>query len=233
MKRTEIRLLRYPELLLPDVLKRIGYSSPKELDDTTRARVLSLIDEARSLLKVDWTVRHAPILGWSGEMIEGEGIAIFSRKWAQLLAGMDSPELVCAFAVTLGARLDMEIATHQVKSVFETRVLDAFGSTAAEQAADSVSDMLSRKLRDDGYVCTQRFSPGHCDWALEEGQKALFAFLLPETIGIRRLVSGAIIPVKSITAVVIAARRVPVKTPCHSCYKAECTYRMEKFDPEV
>jgi hypothetical protein len=111
-------------------------------------------------------------------------------------------------AVTVGA----EVST-RISQLFEARdfalasILDAAASEGAERAADLVQahweELLSARLGGEHDMRLLRYSPGYCGWHIS-GQKALFAALRPQEIGISLSESFLMVPIKSVSAVIVA-----------------------------
>jgi hypothetical protein len=213
-----------PEILLPLVFNRIGYSQ-KTISESIRERINKLIVTGLGIIHVDLVERIAKITNGKTGSITGEKIRIDSSKWSALLTHMNLPELLCCFVLTLGKSLDKLIDEKKKDSLFDAYVLDALGSLMAEQAADQMETSISKRSILKNYEWSHRFSPGYCDWELASGQMAIFQFLHPETIGVKRMPSGMIIPEKSISAVMIGAKKVSMKAPCLLCKDQRCKYR--------
>lgn len=212
-----------PEILLPQILNRIGY--PPEISKNIRERINKLIVAGLETIHVDFVERTTQITGWRKGSITGKGIGIDSDKWSGLLYHMENPELLYCFVLTLGESLDKLIEEKKKDSLFDAYVLDAFGSMVTEQTADQMELFISNGSSFKNYEWSHRFSPGYCDWGLAAGQKALFQFLHPETIDVTVMLSGMIIPEKSISAVMIGANKVTIKSPCLFCKDQRCKYR--------
>jgi len=213
-----------PEILLPRILNRIGYS-PETMPESIRKRINKLITTGLEIIHVDFVERIAKIINWKTDSITGEEIRINSSKWSILLNHIKSPELLCCFVLTLGESLDRLIDEKKKDSLFDAYVLDALGSLMAEQAADQMETSISNRSSFKNYEWSHRFSPGYCDWELASGQTAIFQFLQPETIGVKSMPSGTIIPEKSISAVMIGAKKMEMKSPCLFCKDQHCKYR--------
>ena len=114
------------------------------------------------------------------------------------------------FAVTLGEPLSTHI--HQL---FNTQdfalghMLDAAASEAVEKAGELLEQHYMEKLRGAGIGRKEtgllRYSPGYCGWHMS-GQKALFAALNPEEIGISLGESYLMQPLKSMSGVLVMGK---------------------------
>jgi hypothetical protein len=105
------------------------------------------------------------------------------------------------FAVTIGTGVGVEIeADFAGREFLRATALDAAASEAVELAADALERRLvSRGSAGRGRL---RYSPGYCGWHLS-GQRALFAALRPEEIGIRLRESMLMEPLKSMSGVIV------------------------------
>ncbi len=215
------------KVLLPLICGQMGYS-PEKITKPLTARITNLIAEGLNAVAPDFILRTAGISGWEAGQIRGEGVNIDSKKWADLLNKMESPSFLCCFMITLGENLDRLIDEGSTENrLFDRFVLDAFGAVMVENLADQMEENIKKALAADGYECSRRFSPGYCDWGLQSGQKTLCRFLAPEKIGVNCLATGTMIPTKSVSAVMVGAKKIPWKAPCRFCREIHCPYRRE------
>ncbi|KQC06258.1 MAG: hypothetical protein APR62_08115 [Smithella sp. SDB] len=213
-----------PETLLPLILNRIGYS-PETISKPIHEKIKELITMGLKTIHIDYVEQTTQITSWGKSSITGKGIRIDSYKWSNLLHYLEVPELLNCFVVTLGKQLDQLIEEKRKDSLFDAYVLDALGSLMAEKAADQMETSISNRLSFENYEWSHRFSPGYCDWNLVTGQAAIFQFLHPETIEVTSMTSGMIIPEKSVSAVIIGAKKITTKSPCLFCKDQHCKYR--------
>ena len=106
-------------------------------------------------------------------------------------------------------------------------LLDAVGSVLVEWMADRLESHIAGILLDQGLQATGRFSPGYCDWEIQDGQKEIFRCLTPETLGVECTSSGMMVPRKSISACMLGAQEVANRYPCVFCARSDCEYRRE------
>ena len=126
-------------------------------------------------------------------------------------------ERLALFAATTGRAVSETIAARFAANDFAlATLLDAAASAATERAADAVqefwaarihapalTDRAARPTRSPDERRVLRYSPGYCGWDLT-GQRALFAALAPEAIGIHLRESCLMEPLKSISGVIVA-----------------------------
>jgi hypothetical protein len=221
---SELEILNSPENLLQLVCGRTGYV-PGTILEPIRERMLTTISRGLDIIHVNFVERIDKIINWSPSAITGEGISIKSSKWSALLNHMESPELIYSFVLSLGEDLDQLIEKKINDSLFDAYILDSLGSYITEYFADCIDNSISGSSTLKGYDWSRRFSPGYCDWELASGQKEIFQFLQTGEIGVRIMPSGAIIPAKSVSAVMIGAGKIDVKSPCRFCKDKGCEYR--------
>ena len=78
---------------------------------------------------------------------------------------------------------------------------DALGSIVAERAMDVIHDELAKDVADKGLKVTNRYSPGYCNWPVDD-QKKLFSLLPSGVCGITLSASCLMSPIKSISGIV-------------------------------
>lgn len=216
--------LTNPEPLLPLILNRIGYT-PETVSGSIHEKIKALITMGLKAIHIDYVEQATPIIKWGESSITGKGIRIDSRRWSNLLHHLEIPEVMNCFVVTLGRQLDQLIEEKKKDSLFDAYVLDALGSLMAEKTADQMEISVSNRLSFKNYEWSHRFSPGYCDWSLAAGQAAIFQFLHPEAIDVTIMTSGMIIPEKTVSAVMIGAKKATIKSPCSFCKDQHCKYR--------
>ncbi len=143
------------------------------------------------------------------------------RQFAEIYegAGDNEPETPLArihpradhlalFAVTVGDAVSERIgALFQNDDYILGATLDATASEAAELAAAVVQERFEEMLAQRGDLAADtrllRYSPGYCGWNVT-GQRALFQHLQPERIGIALNERCLMMPLKSISGVIVA-----------------------------
>jgi hypothetical protein len=109
-------------------------------------------------------------------------------------------------------------------------ILDAIASHAAEETAEHVNQIILNELSKDleGKVVTCRFSPGYCQWKLEEGQQLIFQLLPTEIIDVSLSVSMMMKPIKSVSFALNIGKEVDKELgvrSCETCDMVNCAYR--------
>lgn len=213
------------DYLFSNVSKKIGYPSVKSIPKDIKKKIQPIIEKGLTCIETRHLYKVTPVISWDKSCINGEDVVVESVKWATLLNHMQQPFSLYCFALTLGKELDEMIKASQEKSLFDAFLLDAFGSVVTEYEADQLTHSLMELPETASYEFSRRFSPGYCDWKLQPGQDTLFEFIEPKAIGLTCLPSGAMVPVKSITAVMIAAKKIKKASPCFFCRAGSCAHR--------
>lgn len=136
---------------------------------------------------------------------------------------------VAVLAVSVGEAIEERITQLFAENEYAKAVLlDAAATTATEQVADSVCELIAREARKQGLVAGSRFSPGYGDWDIKE-QPEVLNLSGAEKIGIKLTTSFMLMPRKSVTAIVgLRANSndlVSDKKGCLACNKQDCALR--------
>jgi hypothetical protein len=143
-------------------------------------------------------------------------------------------ERLLLFAFTLGAPISREIERLFKSNDFAlASMLDTVASLAADNAGREAESWIARHGEADQsgahILKVLLYSPGYCGWHIS-GQKKLFAFLRPERIDIHLNERFLMIPLKSISGVLVAgaaeihhfSERYPF---CDHCQTPTCRER--------
>lgn len=147
-------------------------------------------------------------------------------------AGTGMPRLAERVAVavcTIGR--DLEAAVEEFTRAGDLRdalVLDAFGSAAAEGAADALDRCIREAVAPLGLSAGSRRSPGYGSWETER-QSDLLALLPIDRLGISLTSGSMMIPRKSVSFAMAlgSGPREPRKPPCEECGRADCAHRTD------
>lgn len=219
-----------PEAVFPDIAEfdfvtrvicRIGYDIGT-VSPVIKDRIKTIVQTGCKAVEMGGIVRITTVDAWESGKISGEGLEIDSIQWARVVSRMISPRQIVCFVLTLGEDFDR---IKKDTALFDAYVLDGFGSELIEAVALGTEQRITAWAASNNMASSRRFSPGYCDWPLASGQKAVFDFLKPAAIGIRALSTGAILPTKSVSSVMITADQVPLICPCKICKKKTCDHR--------
>jgi hypothetical protein len=151
--------------------------------------------------------------------------------------GMPRPtELVGLGICTIGPALEQaEASLGELGQVLDALILDAFGSAAAEAAADALNVLLCQEAQERGYQLPPRISPGYGRWDIR-GQTELTGLLGAEAIGIRLTEGLMMVPRKSVSFAVRFERELsPTRVAhnrCAACDLARCAFRVTDENDE-
>jgi len=146
-----------------------------------------------------------------------------------LAAYLKNSEKICAFVVTIGSNI--EDAASRLMSEGEGLqgyLMDRIGSFAVESLAQDLEEKLRDNYLEKKHSVSMRFSPGYCDWSIEE-QLKLDKLIDFSAIGVSLTESCMMSPKKSISAIVgigpLGLFPQKRKSPCVICSKKDCDYR--------
>ena len=208
------------------VCRYIGYSADYE----PPARISSLIDEyaenAHNLIEQSYSYVIKDIERVQGSTVVIEGSIVFrSRVIARLLRRCCK---VAVFVATIGSRFEeMTYRLADEGSILQAAVLDAIGSDIIEKVADSVQDRIRELAGTQGFVISQRFSPGYCDWDIGQ-QKMVFRAVSKNSTVVRLNRQCLMLPRKSISGIIgigLSDSGVEHYNPCKTCNKSDCPGR--------
>ncbi|MFW9851551.1 MAG: vitamin B12 dependent-methionine synthase activation domain-containing protein [Candidatus Thorarchaeota archaeon] len=112
-------------------------------------------------------------------------------------------------------------------------ILDAIASHAAEETAEQLNQIILNEIKEQikDKEVTSRFSPGYCQWVLEEGQRVIFNSLPAEFIDVTLSVSMMMKPIKSVSFAFNIGTEVDKDLgvrDCETCDLINCAYRRTK-----
>ena len=108
--------------------------------------------------------------------------------------------------------------------LLEGYVVDIIGSIIVEKAMDTVQlELKSMKNQ-----ITNRYSPGYCEWNVEE-QKKLFSLLPDNFCNISLNDSALMLPIKSVSGFIGIGKDVRYhEYSCEKCNRTNCIYANKK-----
>jgi hypothetical protein len=211
------------------VLRLLGAAQGRRASGGSMRRIDTLAQDMPALLQPRISYRRFDIAAVSRGGIELDGGTRFkSPKLAKALA---RAEAVYCFVATVGPALEMEVQRRMQKRRYANAyVLDAMGSMSAENVVEQFYRRTARDLAESGRGVTLRFSPGYCDWPLDQ-QRPLFALFSdhpPLKVELSR--SCLMSPRKSVSGLfgILPAGipgAHPAYNPCSACSKRDCIAR--------
>ncbi|MCP3957639.1 MAG: hypothetical protein GY719_07270 [bacterium] len=145
-------------------------------------------------------------------------------------AGMPRPTSEVGVGIaTIGPALEDEARRRGERGdLLDALVLDAFGSAAAEAAADRLNQKLCVRARDEDRYPAARISPGYGAWRVD-GQGTLLALLPAARLGVRLTGAMMLVPHKSVSFAVRFGCRPSrpdlSRWRCKRCGLIDCRYR--------
>ncbi len=199
----EIKKLDFTKLEIPlnKLFARLGYLSGKtELDKKLRTEIEEELILARKLFNPKYVIAESVILfGANNEVLLEPGLKILSNDIRRLLHGCIK---ALGFAVTIGPALEIKRDDYaNEKNTAKALLLDAIGSVAAEEMAETINKMLKEEAAKENLNLTRRFSPGYGDWDIKN-QTEFLKWLGADKIGIKLTSQMQMLPEKSISALI-------------------------------
>jgi hypothetical protein len=205
-------------------LEKLGCRGREDVDPVTLATLDDALGVARREARPNGAYRILPVLGTSRKSVQTKVGAIQSAMFTRLVERSSGDRSLVFMIATLGEELETSCGPGE--PLHRQLVFDTVGSELAEMVADELESDWRAHAGGLGLQCSRRFSPGYCDWALA-GQDVIAASLDTERLGVRLTSHFVMLPRKSVSAVALLARKVPVAVPCTFCANRECTERRE------
>lgn len=204
-------------------------------DREPSAKVGALLDEAVSVFLSESRPRAV-----EEEIGTGEFLALLAdggREGEETVLDRVVPRAdhLSLFAATVGGEVSTRVAALFAGGDSpQAFLLDAVAAESAARLGERLGAIFLARLRAEGNAGGETrvlpYSPGYCGWRVE-GQRALFARLWPEEIGIRLNEGGLMDPAKSVSGVLVAGtaaahRFRPDFEFCDGCEERRCLPRM-------
>ena len=163
------------------------------------------------------------------KILKGEGNNSAETPVEQIFPKADN---LILFALTMGKEVSKKIETLFKENDFALgSMLDNIASLAADKAVKKLEELAAKNTKNhQENIFNLAYSPGYCGWHIS-GQKKLFEYLHPEKIGITLNDSFLMIPLKSVSGVMIIGKREIHKFEnnfsfCSLCKTKNCLERM-------
>lgn len=144
----------------------------------------------------------------------------------QVVSKLEKSEMFALYICTVGEEISSRISQlMNSKDLLEAYITDITGTLLVEGAVDVLRDSLADEMAQKGLRITNRYSPGYCDWKVEE-QRKLFSFFPEGFCGVLLSESTLMKPIKSVSGVIGIGEEVRFhKDVCHACSNVNCIYR--------
>lgn len=154
-----------------------------------------------------------------------------SPKICKLLEGT---EQIAVFICTAGRGFsDYAQEYNRAGDYLKGYIVDTFGSTLVEKSMDFIQAELERLLAKEGLQITNRYSPGYCNWPVDD-QKQLFSLLPRNECAIELSDSCLMVPVKSVSGIIGIGKNVRKSSySCDICNNQTCIYRRVRHKNKI
>jgi hypothetical protein len=211
-----------------DVLRteKIDTSAKDERSVKIASSLGACIRKARSLVESKYTFVEKGILVFGPGFVELEGnTRLYIGRIQPFIKGADRLVL---FVVTIGDALEKEAGLlTSGADPLSGYLLDRIGSFAVESLAENLENGLRRDYLKQKRSLSSRFSPGYCDWPVEE-QFKLSKVIDFSKAGVSLTEGCMMVPKKSVSAIAaVAAEGIfhDLISSCDICEQSECFYR--------
>ncbi|GAB6061822.1 hypothetical protein JCM30394_05510 [Deferrisoma palaeochoriense] len=162
----------------------------------------------------------------------GKGVRFRSPRLARALRDASA---VRVFVATVGEGLERFVERWAGEGrVADAFLLDAFASAAAESLVERYHLLVGEHASFSGFAVTLRFSPGYCDWPLED-QRRLFSLFQGGNVAVTLTPSCFMKPRKSVSGVFgmvplpnSGTGSLGVYNPCRECGNHGCPFRRQE-----
>lgn len=216
-----------PEIKPQNIYRLLGYNGNPVLSRKIENRIMENICHSHEILKPEalYTERDIKEICYD-TLILNDNINL---KSSGLVHAVRKCQKVIVFLVTIGKTLDQKInKLMNQKRLTEAYLLDSIGSVAVEGVAADLQRIIDEDLQNHFKKTSLRFSPGYCDWKLQE-QKKIFHILDTDLIGVKLSPSYLMSPRKSISGIFGIGDERDMKddktNPCCLCELKNCIAR--------
>lgn len=177
----------------------IRYAGLRQNQDFPPQYIKAAQNEIRLLAKPMGVYQEYPYHSDSSTIVSSPPLTLLGKSIQKHLY---NSQKVYVFSVTVGEDVEDRITELFKTGEYTTGLLlDAAATTAVEQIADQVNELVNGLAKKSGLTPTWRFSPGYGDWPIEV-QKDLAHIIKADTIGVNVTESSMLFPRKSVTAII-------------------------------
>lgn len=213
-----------------DVLKSQGSPNGKEVPEKVHQLFIQALELINSIPTPRGMFKPIPIDEFE-RVFKGEGE---NEQDTPLEHIYPCADYLALFAMTLGREISSQIETLFSSNDFALAyMLDCVASQTAEKAVKVVESEFHRFIDEQG-AHVLAYSPGYCGWHVS-GQRKLFKYLEPGKIDILLNESCLMVPLKSVTGVLVAGEKKihqfkPNYSFCRDCKDRTCNERMKNLN---
>ena len=216
-----------PDISVNEVCRLLGRGGGNAASPRTIKKVKSLIVKTTPILSPRIVSTEKPIReSEQGTIVIEPDLSLRSKKMTKTLGPCKKAKV---FVATVGSEVEKEIQKlTDDNRMSEASILDAIASVAIENTVDQFQTMVDDELSDEGKHTTLRFSPGYCDWPIQE-QRKVFQVVDGEKIDVSLTDTCLMHPRKSVSGVFGISDDKDGKrrnlNPCSQCGMKHCTAR--------
>lgn len=208
-----------------ELYRYLGYGRTVP-DERTRAEAEECLAELMSAARPRFFCREYPLSSGPDFMVDASCFCVRSEQLWKNLSGCES---ILLFAATLGTGVDLLLSRYSRILMSRAVILQAAGTAAIEAYCDQENSRLRDEYKSRGFDLRPRFSPGYGDLPLSLQPELLKALEGEKYVGITLTDSLAMVPSKSVTAIIgikrAGERTAPHAAGCAACGQKECLYR--------
>ena len=207
----------------------LGAGGRKSVSAAVERRVDSLSDRVDDLVQPQVNALMVPVKKVRPARIVLEDGTCF--KSAKLARTLKDAQPVCSFVATIGPGLENEVERVMNRGRFaDAYVLDAMASLAVEDVVEQFHRRMQRRLAANGKSVTLRFSPGYCDWPLQQQADIFDQFGSDVELDVTLSDAFLMTPRQSVSGVFGVLDSPDGSSfagynPCRKCVKTDCIAR--------
>ncbi len=147
----------------------------------------------------------------------------------KIAAQLNNSEYLALFICTAGDEIEKYSKELMINNEYlESYIVDLLGSEIAEESANYIHQKINNKAKSMKLKITNRFSPGYCNWNVNE-QFKLFNFFPDNPCNIKLTGGGLMKPIKSVSGIIGIGKNVKFRDyACEFCNFKECQFRVIK-----
>jgi Methionine synthase I, cobalamin-binding domain len=192
---------------------------------------LDMIDEMLDELADYCTPEYGYVIH-SGGRVNHDGLQIAETKLhtGKIIAtSLREADCFAVFVATMGKGFERWNRKNKLKNdMVRTFFADSLGSILAEACVVVMLERMEREMTSQGLLVSNSYSPGYCDWQLEE-QRKLFSFLPDQCCGVMLTESCLMIPIKSVSGIIGIGEKIKKRLySCDICTMTNCVKNRNK-----
>lgn len=216
-----------------EILRMLGGSRENGLSGRVQRKVEVWMERVDKVINPRLRFSVKPVAG-----VSKTGVSLYDGTiWRspKLAKAFNSCKRAVVYVGTIGSQIEKEVRKLTDRNrLSEAYIVESFGSVAVENMIEQFHSQYGSYLKESRKGITLPFSPGYCDWKVEE-QKKLFSSVAADEIGIKLNTGGLMTPRKSISGVFgVMDRQGPAiaYNPCSNCANKSCLYRRGSQRPQ-